>query len=80
MQWKNKWWLTFVNYRCSDDGCSGSRELVSNQMFDKLMGNIVDKWSVWLVQWLYVVQNNENSQTLETIFEKNKETLPSLLR
>ena len=33
---QNKQWLHVVTYNCSDDGCSGSRDLVLNQTQEKV--------------------------------------------
>ena len=35
-------------------------------------GHNVDKWSVRLIQWCYVVQNNKISIILETIFDQKQ--------
>ena len=37
---KNKQWFTVVTYACSGGSFSGSRELVSNQMFGKNRKNV----------------------------------------
>ena len=57
--------------------CSGSKDSVSKQIFEAGKINI-DKWSVWNIQWLYVIWKNKNSQIEEKI-DQNIEHLPSLL-